>query len=251
MLKKLRIISLDIDHLSFSESLDRVMDLAMKKKSSYVCFANVHMTIEAYRNPSFLEKVNSADLVLPDGKPLAIACTILHKEKQERISGMDFTPRILETANEKNISVFIYGSTFDIIKATREKMNEAYPNVYLAGAICPPFKNLTNEEITNDIDKINQSGAHVVLVALGCPKQEKWMAENSNKINSVLLGIGGALPVLAGLEKRAPRWMQNLALEWIYRLWQQPRKLFARYFYTNSYFIFLLSKNWIKNLLSK
>jgi len=167
MFKKLRIISVDIDHLSFSESLDKVMDLALQRKSSYVCFANVHMTIEAHKDPSFLKKVNNADLVLPDGKPLAIACDILYNEKQERICGMDFTPRILETANEKKISVFIYGSTSDIIKATEEKMNKMYPNVHLAGAISPPFQNLSNEEIKAHIDKINQSGAHVVLVALG------------------------------------------------------------------------------------
>jgi len=251
MTEKFKIISLSVDHLGFNESLDRVMEFALKKKSSYICFANVHMTIEAYKDKSFLEKVNNADLVLADGKPIAFACKLLHHKKQERISGMDFTPCILEKANEKNLSVFIYGSTAGVIAAMNEKITLNFPRIHFAGAISPPFTTLTADEIKNDIEKINRSGAHLVFVALGCPKQEKWMAESSDKINAVLLGIGGALPVVAGIQKRAPKWMQNMALEWFYRLIQQPGRLFTRYFYTNSYFIFLLVSDWIKSLFRK
>lgn len=251
MFEKLKIISLSVHHISFSESLELVTEWALKKRSSSICFANVHMIIEVYKDRSFLEKVNNADLVLADGKPVAMACKILRHKKQERISGMDFTPRILEKINEKKLSVFIYGSTHDVIKAAREKIISFYPNIHFAGAISPPFRQLTAEEIKNDIEKIKLSGAHLVLVALGCPKQEKWMSENSGKINSVLLGIGGALPVFAGTQKRAPEWMQNLALEWLYRLIQQPRRLFTRYVYTNSCFIFLLGRDWIKTLFRK
>jgi len=251
MFEKLKIISLGVNHINFSESLELVTEWALKKRASYVCFANVHMIIEAYKDSSFLEKLNNADLVLADGKPVAIACKILRHKKQERISGMDFTPRLLDIANEKKLSIFIYGSTHDVINAARVKIISLYPDTYFAGAISPPFRQLTAEEIENDIEKINQSGAHLVLIALGCPKQEKWMSENSGKINSVLLGIGGALPVIAGTQKRAPEWMQNLALEWLYRLIQQPGRLFKRYVYTNSYFLFLLARDWIKTLFKK
>ena len=101
---------------------------------------------------------------------------------------------------------------------------------------------MTDEEIKTHISRINESGAHFVLVALGCPKQEKWMAANYKDINAVLLGLGGAFPVVAGLQKRAPVWMQKIALEWLYRLIQEPGRLFKRYFYTNSYFMALLMK---------
>jgi N-acetylglucosaminyldiphosphoundecaprenol N-acetyl-beta-D-mannosaminyltransferase len=251
MPEKLKIISLSVNHLSFRESIEEVTELALNRRSSYICFANVHMAIEAYKDRSFLEKINKADLVLADGKPIAFACKWLHHQKQERISGMDFTPHILRKANEKKLSIFIYGSTHEVIKSIKEKMASQYPDVFFAGAILPPFRNLTEEEIKNDIEKINQSGTHILLVALGCPKQEKWMAENSGKINAVLLGIGGALPVMAGLQKRAPKWMQDMALEWLYRLIQQPRRLITRYFYTNSYFLFLLGKNWIRGFFKK
>jgi N-acetylglucosaminyldiphosphoundecaprenol N-acetyl-beta-D-mannosaminyltransferase len=251
MFEKLKIVSLNVDHLSFCESLEKVTAWAIEKKSSYICFANVHMTIEAWKDKLFKEKVNNADLVLADGKPIAMACRILHHKKQERISGMDFIPRILEKVNERRLSVFIYGSTPDVINSSREKITSSYPNIHFAGAISPPFRQLAQNEIKNDIETINRSGAQIVLVALGCPKQEKWMAETSDKINSVLLGIGGALPVFADLEDRAPKWMQNLALEWLYRLIQQPGRLFKRYVYTNSYFLFLLGRAWIKTLFKK
>ena len=251
MTEKLQIISLSIDHLSFNEGLDQVMTLAMKRKPAYACFANAHMTIIAHKNRSFLEKINRATFVFADGKPVAIACKLLRHKKQERISGMDFTPAILQKANEYKLRVFIYGSTEDVIHAAKEKIRSVYRDISFAGSISPSFTKPTEDEIRADIEKINRSDAHLVLVALGCPKQEEWMADNSDKINSVLLGVGGALPVFAGIEKRAPKWMQNMALEWFYRLIQQPGRLFTRYVYTNSYFLFLLGRDWIKTLVKK
>jgi len=249
MRNRLKIISLDVDNISFSQGLDRVIDLAAQKKSSYVCFGNVHMTIEAYKRNSFFEKINAADFLFADGKPIASACNLLYHKKQERICGPDFTPAVLKKANEKKLSVFIYGSTQDVIMACKEKIAKEFPNIHFAGAISPPFRTLTDEELNSDIEKINRSGAQLVFVALGCPKQEEWVANNSSKINGVLLAVGAAIPFFAGFEKRAPKWMQNLALEWFYRLMQQPKRLFGRYMYTNSYFLFLLSKEWIKNIV--
>jgi N-acetylglucosaminyldiphosphoundecaprenol N-acetyl-beta-D-mannosaminyltransferase len=251
MRSRLRIISLDVDNISFSQGLDQVTDLAAQKKSSYVCFANVHMTIEAYKRNSFFEKINAANFLFADGKPIASACNLLYHKKQERICGPDFTPAILKKANEKKLSIFVYGSTEEVIKACKKKINSEFPNVNFAGAISPPFNDLSEDELKNDIETINRSGAHLVFVALGCPKQEEWVANNSSKVNAVLLAIGSALPLLAGSEKRAPKWMQNLALEWFYRLIQQPKRLFGRYLYTNSYFLLLLSREWIKTIFKK
>ena len=251
MVEKLKIISLSVNRISFNDCLEQVIAFALKKTSSYVCFANVHMVIEAHNDKSILNQVDNANLVLPDGKPLPIACKMLYGKKQERISGMDFTPLLLEKANENKFSIFVYGSTENVITIFKEKINNNYPAIHFAGAISPPFRVLTDDEIKIDIEKINRAGTHLVLVALGCPKQEKWMAENSSKINAVLLGIGGALPVMAGIQKRAPRWMQNMSLEWFYRLIQQPGRLFTRYLYTNSYFLFLLSRDYIKSLFKR
>ena len=251
MREKLQIITLNVDHISFQDGLNKVINLALQRTPSYVCFGSVHMTIEAKKSNAFKEKVNAADILFTDGKPIALACNLLHHKRQERICGPDFTPAILEKANEKKLSVFIYGSTEEVIAATKDKIEKDYPAVHFAGAISPPFRKLTDDEIKNDIDTINRSEAHLVFVALGCPKQEEWAANNSPKINAVVLAVGAAIPFLAGLEKRAPKWMQNMSLEWLYRLMQDPTRLFKRYFYTNSYFLLLLGKEWIKSLFKK
>jgi N-acetylglucosaminyldiphosphoundecaprenol N-acetyl-beta-D-mannosaminyltransferase len=248
MRERLRIITLNIDHISFNDGLDKVMELAIQRKPSYVCFGSVHMAIEAHKSKSFFQKVNDADLLFTDGKPIAMACRLLHHKRQERICGPDFTPAILQKANERNLSVFIYGSTENVIEATREKIARDYPAVNFAGAISPPFRKLTDIEIKTDIETINRSSPHLVFVALGCPKQEEWAANNSAKINAVVLAVGAAIPFLAGTQKRAPRWMQDMSLEWLYRLLREPGRLFKRYLYTNSYFLFLLGREWIKSL---
>jgi len=129
-----------------------------------------------------------------------------------------------------------------VLEQLIRKIETTYPGVQVAGAISPPFRPLSQEELNDHIDQINRSGANFVLVALGCPKQETWMALHSEKLHAVLLGLGGAFPVTAGLQKRAPVWMQRAALEWLHRLLQEPGRLFKRYLYTNLYFIVLLVK---------
>jgi len=246
MFEKLKIVSLSIDRLSFHESLDKVMQWGLSHTPAYVCFANVHMTIEAYKDPLFLEQLNNASLVVADGKPIAVASNILHGKKQERISGMDFMPRILEAANTAKASIFLYGSSDHVLEVLQKKIAITYPAVKIGGAVSPPFRALELSEQEAYINQMNESGANLVFVALGCPKQEKWMANNYKKINATLLGVGGAFPVVAGIHKRSPEWMQRWGLEWLYRLIQEPRRMFKRYLYTNSYFLWLLAKEKLK-----
>jgi|HubBroStandDraft_1064217.scaffolds.fasta_scaffold23520_2 N-acetylglucosaminyldiphosphoundecaprenol N-acetyl-beta-D-mannosaminyltransferase len=246
MREKLKVISLDIDYLSFKESLDTVIGWAKERKSSYVCFANVHMIIEAYRSADFAEQVNKASLVVADGKPVTAACYSLYRKKQERISGMDFMPAALEAAEKSGLTVFLYGSSPDVLDRLAAEIARQYPSLAVGGMISPPFRPLSPEETNADIRTINQSGAQLLLVSLGCPKQERWMAANYQKIRAVCLGVGGAFPVMAGLQQRAPRWMQNWGLEWFYRLILEPRRMFRRYLKTNSLFIYLMGVERLK-----
>lgn len=247
MNKTLRIVNLNICKISFKDSIQNVIVLAMLHKPSYVCFANAHMIVEANNDPKFNEQVNQADMVLADGNPVAKACKWLYGIKQERIAGMNFMPSILKKANELSLSVFFYGSSEQILNKLRSLISEQYPCIKFAGAISPPFRQLTKEEQNTFINEINASNPNLVLVALGCPKQEKWMAENHSHINSILLGLGGAFSVMAGFQKRAPAWMQSLSLEWLYRLIQEPGRLWKRYLYTNTMFLWLLFKQRISN----
>jgi N-acetylglucosaminyldiphosphoundecaprenol N-acetyl-beta-D-mannosaminyltransferase len=225
------------------------MEWAADHRSSYVCFANVHMTIEAYKSPSFREQLNNASLVVTDGKPLAVACHALYRKKQERIAGMDFMPAILERANIEGSTIFLYGSKPDVLEALKKKISGQYPSITIGGAISPPFRPLQPEEEQEHIRQINESGAQLVFVSLGCPKQEKWMATHYKKINAVLLGVGGAFPVTAGLQRRSPKWMQNLGLEWLHRLMAEPRRMFRRYFETNFAFLYLMGVERIKQIV--
>ncbi len=209
------------------------------------------MCIEAFQSKEFALVVNSADIVTSDGKPLCVGLKWVYGINQERVAGMDLTPSLFEEAASKGIKVFLYGSTDIVLDKIQQIAKERYPKLCIAGAISPPFRLLSEEEVQNDINTINDSGAGIVLVALGCPKQEKWMYRMRGSINAVMIGVGGAFPVFAELQPRAPKWMQDYSLEWLQRLLLDPKRLFKRYFHTNTLFVFLLLKLKISSLFSK
>ena len=177
--------------------------------------------------------------------PLVKTIKLKYKKNIDRIAGMDMMPSLINEAEQNKIKIFFYGTTPDILEKIVDKARKENPGIQIAGSFSPPFKKLSTKEKQEHIDLINQSGAGMVFVALGCPKQEKWMAENSNKINAVLLGVGGAFPVYVNMQKRAPAWIRNLSLEWLYRLAQDPKRLYKRYFYTNTKFLFLFAKQFL------
>jgi N-acetylglucosaminyldiphosphoundecaprenol N-acetyl-beta-D-mannosaminyltransferase len=235
-----RIISIYLEALSRSAFMGRSLALAETRQSSMVCFANVHMCIEAWRNSAFADMVNGADLVAPDGKPLAMVLGRLAGTRQERIAGMDVFPEILTAAADRGLKVFFYGSTPEVLSRLVSRARTEHPVLQIAGWHSPPFRALTAAEERKIIDTINASGAQMVFIALGCPKQERWMAAMRGRVRATMFGVGNAFAVYIGLERRAPRWMQKFALEWLYRLCQDPRRLLRRYLVTNILFAFLL-----------
>jgi N-acetylglucosaminyldiphosphoundecaprenol N-acetyl-beta-D-mannosaminyltransferase len=240
------ILALNLDLVSYEEALKRIVGWARNKESHFVCFANVHMVIEAYRHPDFADQVNRASLVVTDGVPLMGWLRAISGIKQERIAGMDALPDLLKLASQNRLKVYFFGTTLDVLDRIREKINALYPDVTIAGMFSPPFGQSLDDDTY--IEQINASGADLVFVALGCPKQEKWMATHTAKIHAPLLGVGGAFPVFAGMAKRAPKLMQRFGLEWLFRLFQEPRRLFARYLVTNSLFLALAFREKLKSM---
>lgn len=222
--------------------VDKMIELAHAKRSTYVCVSAVHMFIEAYKDESFAAILNKAEMVTPDGKPLTWALRFLYGIKQDRVAGMDLLPDLLSEAENQNLPVAFYGGTDNMLEKTKEHITRKYPNLVIAKMYSPPFRPLKTEEEESIIKIFNDSGARMIFVVLGCPKQERWMISMKDKINTLMIGIGGALPVLVGLNKRAPVWMQDSGLEWMYRLGQEPKRLFKRYATTNSLFIYLILK---------
>ena len=241
---KKRVVSIDISIGKYNDFLKNLLSLSSEKKSSYVCISNVHMTIEAYLNKDFCNIVNNADIATPDGMPLAKAIKFIYGISQDRVAGMDLTEDLFRECEKHNKSVFIYGSTDDTLEKISTKVINDFPNLKLTN-YSPPFRALSDNEKSNIITMINDSNPDFVFVALGCPKQEKWMAEHKDKVNSCMIGLGGALEVYAGVKDRAPLWMQKYSLEWLYRLMQDPKRLWKRYFVTNSLFIILFLKQYI------
>ncbi len=227
--------------------MDEIFNLAETQRSSYVCFANVHMAVEAYKDQDFNSIVENADIVAPDGQPLSLFLRFLKKVEQERVCGMDVFPDLLREAAARGKSIFFYGTTYDVLNRISEKAKREFPSLNICGLYSPPFRQLSSEEKSNVVDKINSSKPDLVFVALGCPKQEKWMAEHKGKINSCMLGLGQAFHVYAETAKRSPAWMQRLSLEWSYRLYLEPRRLWRRYFYTNSVFLLLTIKYFLQS----
>lgn len=205
--------------------------------SAYACFANVHMVVEAAHDTALAQSVNRATWSTADGVPLIWALRMLYSLRQERITGLDILPDLLAKAATHQLPVYFYGSTPGVLDRCAAFCQQHHPTLLVAGMHSPPFRPLTPAEEQHDIDTIKASRASLVFVALGCPKQEKWMAAVSDRLPAVLLGVGGALPVLIGDQLRSPRWMQQAGLEWLFRLIQEPGRLFRRYLYTNPLFV--------------
>lgn len=239
-MRKQKHLSLKISLGPYRAFIDHILELAHNKQSSYVCVANVHMLIEAKNDKSFRRAIIGADIVTPDGMPLARALKLLYGINQDRVAGMDLLPDLLAQAEKDGLSVFFYGGSPGMLERATAFTKSNYPDLELAGTYSPPFRPLSATEMQEVATLISSSGANIVFVVLGCPKQEKWMFQMKGKIPAVMIGIGGALPVLIGEQKRAPKWMQKYSLEWSYRLIQEPRRLFKRYLVTNSSYLVLL-----------
>lgn len=240
--KHIDIIGSPVTALPFESQISLIFEWAMSKASKFVCVANTHMLIEAYRHPEFSSVLKNADIVTPDGMPLVWMLRLMGARTQNRAAGMDILLSICKLAPLRDISVFFLGSEAKILEQMRKKLESEFPNLRIAGMEPLPFRPLTRAEDEAITQKINDSKAAIVLVALGCPKQEAWMNQHKDKIQAVMIGLGGAFPVYAGIQKRAPCWMRNLGSEWLYRLIQEPLRLWQRYISTIPIFVWLALK---------
>ncbi|WP_420155633.1 WecB/TagA/CpsF family glycosyltransferase [Siphonobacter sp.] len=239
---KKKLISIDLTTGHYASFIDRQIAMAQQRTSAYTCVSNVHMLVEAYRDASFAEVVNQADMATPDGRPLTWGLKLIHGYDQERVAGLDLMPDLIAEAEKKGISVYFYGGTPQMLEATDRYLKKTHPKLQVAGYYSPPFRPLTSTEEDETAAMINRSGAQLVFVALGCPKQERWMAAMKGKIQAAMIGIGGALPMMVGLQSKAPNWMRASGLEWVYRFMLEPRRLFKRYAITNSTYIWLVTR---------
>ena len=240
-MKEESILGVNIAITNMDEVVNFIYDNIDNLKGKYICVSNVHTTVMSYENEEYKNVQNSAILRLPDGKPLSSVQRKRGYRNAERVTGPDLMERIFKDSNEK-ITNYFYGSTEETLNILESKLKDKYPNLKVSGFYSPPFKALTKEEDEKIIKMLNDSGANIVWVGLGAPKQENWMYEHMNKINALMIGVGAGFDYHAENIKRAPKWMQKCSLEWLYRLLQDPKRLFKRYMKTNFKFIKLVSR---------
>ena len=232
------ILKTRVDPINYKEATQKIIEWAEKEKSRYVCAATVHMVMEAFDSEEFCQVVNNADLVTADGMPLVWMLRLLGHKRQERCCGPELILWVNKAAAEKGIPVGFYGSTPEVLQDLKKNLLQKFPKLKIVYMYSPPFRPLLPEEEKQIIKEINQSGARILFVGLGCPKQERWMARHRGKIRAVMLGVGAAFDFHAGHKPIAPKWMQNLGLEWLFRLCCEPRRLWRRYLYHNPRFLY-------------
>lgn len=206
-------------------------------RGEYICVANVHTTVTAHDDPSYRAVQNGAVMALPDGGPLSQYSRRKGFAQAARVTGPDLMKEMLRESAQKHYRHYFYGSTQETLDILREKITRNYPGAVIAGMVSPPFRPLTEEEDAAAVATINEARPDFVWVGLGAPKQERWMAAHQGRVHALMLGVGAAFDYEAGNIRRAPRWMQRCNLEWLYRLLQDPKRLFKRYFVTNTKFL--------------
>ncbi|SDL32224.1 N-acetylglucosaminyldiphosphoundecaprenol N-acetyl-beta-D-mannosaminyltransferase [Catalinimonas alkaloidigena] len=247
-LRKVDIVGAPVTTAPYATIREEILQLGRERRG-YVCFANVHMTIEAHQDPTFVRVLEEATIVSPDGRPLSILMRLLYGIPQERACGMDLLPELLGEAARRGLSVYFYGSTEDVLEALVSQALAQHPDLTIAGTHSPPFRPLTAEEDAAVVEEINASGANLVFVSLGCPKQENWMHQHQHSVQACMLGVGQAFLTYTGREKRLPKWTRDLSLEWAYRLYLEPKRLWRRYLIGNSLFLMLAAKAMLKKRL--
>ena len=216
--------------------------ISLRERSHYVTLCNVHMVMEAHNNPYFHSALASADLVLPDGMPLIWAGRRNGFRLRRRVYGPDLFLEFCQATATKGYRHFLLGGHPGVPEAVAARLAGSCPKIQIAGTHSPPFQECSPAEHSKTIEHINGSGADVLWVALGCPKQEIWMYENRDLLNvPVIAGVGQAFDLYAGRVRQAPRWTRDNGLEWAFRLINNPRRLWRRYLVYNTQFLYCLA----------
>ncbi len=228
------------------EAVFHVLRHLKELSGKYICFSNVHTAVMARENADYKEVLNSSAYTFADGNPIA---NLQRKEGYigaDRVAGPDFMEHMFRDTAHGEASHYFYGASQKTLDALKDNLLKKYPGIDIRGMYSPPFRALTPEEDAEDVERINASGADIVWIGLGAPKQEKWMLAHKDKVKGVMMGVGAGFDFHAGTIKRAPLWVQKVGLEWLYRLFQDPKRLFSRYFVTNTKFFYYLFADMFK-----
>lgn len=234
------ILGVNIAVTNMNDTVRYIEDNLEKLKGNYICVSNVHTTVMAYESEEYMKIQNGGALALPDGGPLSTLSRTKGFKKAERVTGPDLMGEIFELSENAGYTHYFYGSTQETLDILGDKLKEKYPKLNIIGMYSPPFKEDVTLESESKLAEINDLKPDFLWIGLGAPKQEKWMNEHQYKINALMIGVGAGFDYYAECIKRAPKWMQKCNLEWLYRLMQDPKRLYKRYIITNTKFLKLV-----------
>jgi exopolysaccharide biosynthesis WecB/TagA/CpsF family protein len=240
------LLGVEVSSTNYDELARICVQAARRGESGLLTFLPVHGIVTASLDQAYRYRINAFDVVAPDGQPVRWALNILHKAKlPDRVCGPTMMDKLCARAAEEGIGIYLYGSTNETLDRLSARLEDAYPAIRIVGIESPPFRDLTEKENQEACDRINASGAGFVFIGLGCPRQDVFAHYNRNRINALQLCVGAAFDFHAGNKKIAPRWMQKSGTEWLFRLLQEPGRLWKRYLLTNTAFVLLMTRRLI------
>jgi N-acetylglucosaminyldiphosphoundecaprenol N-acetyl-beta-D-mannosaminyltransferase len=232
------VVGVGIDAVDPARALEAIEGWIARGERGYVCVCNVHVVMESRRDDGLRRIVNTASLAVPDGVPLVWVGRLKGHSGVRRVYGPDLTLLLCERAAQRGYRCFFYGGAPGVAEQLAETLRRRFPALKVVGAEAPPFRPLTAEEDAEAVARINAAAPDLVFVGLGCPKQERWMGTHRDRLQAAgLLGVGAAFDFHTGRVRQAPRWMMRAGLEWLYRLGQEPRRLWHRYLVYNPLFV--------------
>ncbi|KGR73993.1 glycosyl transferase [Ureibacillus sinduriensis BLB-1 = JCM 15800] len=237
-----KILGVNIAAINMEWLVNFLVDHIKSLSGQYICVSNVHTTVMGYEESDYRAILNNSLMSIPDGGPLSTIGRRWGYVKMSRTTGPDLMKEIFELSSNKGYRHYFYGSTESTLKKMRINLLKDYPGLDIVGMYSPPFRPIAAMEDEKIMQQINETKPDFIWVGLGAPKQEKWMAYHKDKINGLMIGVGAGFDYYAENIKRAPLWMQKFNLEWLYRLLQDPKRLFKRYLRTNIKFLWLIKR---------
>lgn len=244
---KVDVLGVGISPLFYGEVCEAIIEAGVERRSYGLSALAVHGLMECVADAELKRLVNKIDLVVPDGQPVRWAMHLLHRSSPpDKVSGPDLVDSVCAAAARRGVSIFLYGSTSATCQRLAANLSHRHPGLAIAGVQPDRFREASPEEDEEDIARINASGAGVVLVGRGCPRQERWVATHLGSVHAAMLAVGAAFDYHTGKLRRAPKWMQRTGLEWLYRLRQEPKRLLRRYLVTNTRFLWWMGRELVR-----
>lgn len=228
------IMGVDVAAINMEWLVDYLNENIKYLSGDYICVSNVHTTVTAFEDQGYRKVQNGGIMAIPDGGPLSSVGQKRGFTNMKRTTGPNLMGEIFRIPGYRH---FFYGSTEETLRKLKVELEKKYSGISISGMYSPPFRMMTEEEDKEIVQRINETKSDFVWIGLGAPKQEKWMAIHQGRIEGLMIGVGAGFDYYAGNIKRAPEWMQKNNMEWFYRLIQDPKRLFGRYWHTNTKFI--------------